>query len=69
MVQPGPAQLQVVAVVVPAAPDRGLPGWEPLAKMHRLHLIPAPLPRRSGMTGPVLRPEKLLPLPAAERRV
>lgn len=69
MVQPGPARLQAAAVEVPAPPDRGPPRWEPLARMHRLHLIPAPLPRRSGMTGPVLRPEKLLPLPAAERRV
>ena len=66
MVQLGPARLRVAAVVVPAAPDRGLPGWEPLARMRRLHLIPAPLPRRSAMTGPVLRPEKLLLLPAME---
>jgi len=69
VVQLGPARLQGVAVVVPAAPDRGLPGWEPLARMHRLHLIPAPLPRRSGMTGRVLRPEKLLLLPVVERRL
>ena len=60
------AQLQLAAVVVPAAPGRGR---QPRARIHRPHLIPAPLPRRSGMTGRVLRPEKLLLLPVVERRL